>query len=53
MVLQKACPTKDAKTGVYYFRQETPADLVAIVGKKEVDLSRISPLCVLVGTTWR
>jgi integrase len=36
MVLQMARPTKNAKTGVYYFRQKTPADLVAIVGKKEV-----------------
>ena len=34
-----ARPTKNAKTGVYYFRQKTPADLVAIVGKKEVGWS--------------
>lgn len=39
MVLQMARPTKNAKTGVYYFRQKTPADLVAIVGKKEVGWS--------------
>jgi integrase len=39
MVLQMARPTKNAKTGVYYFRQKTPVDLVAIVGKKEVGWS--------------
>ena len=39
MVLQMSCPTKNAKSGVYYFRQKTPADLVAIVGKKEVGWS--------------
>lgn len=39
MVLQMSRPTKHAKTGVYYFRQKTPADLVAIVGKKEVGWS--------------
>jgi hypothetical protein len=39
MVLQMSRPTKSAKTGVYYFRQKTPADLVGIVGKKEVGWS--------------
>lgn len=39
MVLQMSRPTKNAKSGVYYFRQKTPADLVAIVGKKEVGWS--------------
>lgn len=39
MVLQMARPTKNAKTGVYYFRQKTPADLVQVVGKKEVGWS--------------
>lgn len=39
MVLQMARPHKHPKTGIYYFRQKTPADLVAAVGKKEVSWS--------------
>lgn len=35
MVLQMARPQKNKKSGVYYFRQKTPADLVAVFGKKE------------------
>lgn len=31
-----ARPQKNPKSGVYYFRQKTPADLVAVFGKKEV-----------------
>lgn len=36
MVLQMARPQKSKKSGVYYFRQKTPADLVAVFGKTEV-----------------
>jgi integrase len=32
-------PQKNSKSGVYYFRQKTPADLVAVFGKKEVSWS--------------
>ncbi|WP_229447877.1 DUF6538 domain-containing protein [Nitratireductor sp. B36] len=32
-------PQKHPKSGVYYFRQKTPADLVAIFGKKEISWS--------------
>ncbi len=39
MVLQMSRPHKNRKSGVYYFRQKTPADLVAVVGKKEVGWS--------------
>ncbi|SEO28278.1 hypothetical protein SAMN05216227_10818, partial [Pseudorhodobacter antarcticus] len=36
MVLHMSRPHKNPKTGVYYFRQKTPADLRAIFGKSEV-----------------
>jgi integrase len=36
VVLQMARPQKNKKSGVYYFRQKTPADLVAVFGKTEV-----------------
>src|SRR5574343_476710 len=36
MVLQMVRPHKHPKSGVYYFRQKTPADLVATFGRKEV-----------------
>lgn len=36
MALQMARPQKNTKSGVYYFRQKTPADLVAVFGKREV-----------------
>lgn len=39
MVLQMARPQKNPKSGVYYFRQKTPADLVAVFGRKEVSWS--------------
>ncbi|KQB12428.1 integrase [Rhodobacter capsulatus] len=39
MVLQMARPQKNPKSGVYYFRQKTPADLVAVFGRKEVSRS--------------
>lgn len=39
MVLQMARPQKNPKSGVYYFRQKTPADLVAVFGRKEVGWS--------------
>ena len=39
MVLQMARPQKNPKSGIYYFRQKTPADLVAAFGRKEVSLS--------------
>lgn len=39
MVLQMARPQKNSKSGVYYFRQKTPAALVALTGKKEVSWS--------------
>ncbi|WP_181319021.1 DUF6538 domain-containing protein [Rhodobacter aestuarii] len=32
-------PHKNPKTGVYYFRQRTPSDLVAVFGKTEVSKS--------------
>jgi integrase len=32
-------PQKNPKSGVYYFRQKTPADLVALFGRKEVSWS--------------
>jgi len=35
MVLQMSRPHKNPKTGVYYFRQKTPADLRAAFGKSE------------------
>ncbi|MDD8023124.1 MAG: site-specific integrase [Paracoccaceae bacterium] len=39
MVLQMARPQKNPKSGVYYFRQKTPADLVAAFGHKEASWS--------------
>lgn len=39
MVLQMARPQKNKSSGVYYFRQKTPADLVATFGRKEVSYS--------------
>ena len=39
MVLQMARPQKNRTSGVYYFRQKTPADLVAVFGRKEVSQS--------------
>ena len=39
MVLQMARPQKNPNSGVYYFRQKTPADLVAAFGRKEVSWS--------------
>lgn len=39
MVLQMPRPRKDTKSGIYYFRQKTPADLVAVFGKKEAGWS--------------
>jgi integrase len=39
MVLQMTRPQKNRKTGIYYFRQKTPADLVDVFGKKEVGWS--------------
>ena len=39
MVLQMSRPFKHPKTGVYYFRQRTPADLIAVIGKREVGWS--------------
>lgn len=39
MVLQMARPQKNPKSGVYYFRQKTPADLVAVFGRREVSRS--------------
>ncbi len=39
MVLQMSRPKKNPKSGVYYFRQKTPADLVAVFGRKEVGWS--------------
>ncbi|MFD2173368.1 DUF6538 domain-containing protein [Rhodobacter lacus] len=34
-----ARPHKNPKSGVYYFRQKTPADLVAVFGRREVSHS--------------
>ncbi|MFN3723580.1 MAG: DUF6538 domain-containing protein [Paracoccaceae bacterium] len=34
-----ARPQKNPKSGVYYFRQKTPIDLVAVFGRKEVSRS--------------
>ena len=39
MALQMARPQKNKTSGVYYFRQKTPADLVAVFGRKEVSHS--------------
>ena len=39
MVLQMPRPYKNPKSGVYYFRQKTPADLVAAFRRKEVSWS--------------
>lgn len=39
MVLRMASPTRHPDTGFYYFRRRVPADLVEIVGKKEVKSS--------------
>lgn len=39
MVLHMSRPVKSSKTGVFYFRQKTPADLRRIVGKAEVSWS--------------
>ncbi len=39
MVLQMSRPHKNPKSGVYYFRQKTPADLRAIFGTAEVSRS--------------
>ena len=39
MVLQMSRPHKNSKSGVYYFRQKTPADLRDIFGKAEVSRS--------------
>jgi len=36
MALHMSRPHKNPKTGVYYFRQKTPADLRAMFGKSEV-----------------
>ncbi len=36
MVLQMSRPHKDKNTGIYYFRQKTPADLRQKYGKSEV-----------------
>lgn len=39
MVLQMPRPFKHPKTGVYYFRVRVPADLVPVIGKKEIKTS--------------
>ncbi|MCB5410526.1 site-specific integrase [Pseudogemmobacter faecipullorum] len=39
MVLQMSRPHKNPKSGVYYFRQKTPADLVTVFRRKEVSRS--------------
>lgn len=39
MVLHMPRPVKHPKTGVYYFRQRVPADLLQVVGRKEVMIS--------------
>lgn len=39
MVLHMPRPAKHPKTGVYYFRQRVPADLLQIVGRREVSVS--------------
>lgn len=39
MVLPMPRPHKHPKTGIYYFRQKTPVDLVDVFGKKEVGWS--------------
>lgn len=39
MVLHMSRPFKHPKTGVFYFRQKTPADLRRIFGKAEVSWS--------------
>ena len=39
MVLQMARPQKNPRSGVRYFRQTTPADLVFVFGRKEVSWS--------------
>src|SRR6056297_3536496 len=36
MVLSMSRPTKRKTTGVYYFRKRVPADLVPIVGRREI-----------------
>lgn len=39
MVLHMSRPVKNSKSGVFYFRQKTPADLLRIVGKVHVGWS--------------
>lgn len=39
MVLAMTRPWKHPKTSVYYLRQRVPADLVGVIGKKEVKVS--------------
>lgn len=39
MVLPMPRPHKHPKTGIYYFRQKTPVDLVAVFGKNEAGWS--------------
>jgi len=39
MVLRMASPIKHPKTGVYQFRRRVPADLVDVIGKKEIKRS--------------
>ena len=39
MVLRMASPKRHPNTGVYYFRRRVPADLVKVLGKKEIKRS--------------
>ncbi|MES2540313.1 MAG: DUF6538 domain-containing protein, partial [Pseudomonadota bacterium] len=39
MVLPMPRPHKNPKSGIYYFRQKTPVDLVSIFGKNEAGWS--------------